>query len=67
MVLDHYFTPFFFPWPTNYITHLDVPNFPLIHHQIDFDQKKIPFFEFIASQMTTFYELQVIQMNEEPP
>jgi hypothetical protein len=47
--------------------HLNVPSLPHIHCQVDFDWRFFPFFEFMASRMTTSYEPQTTQMNEELP
>jgi hypothetical protein len=47
--------------------HIDVPNLPHIHCQIDFDQKKFLFLEFMASRMATFYGLHAAHVNEELP
>jgi len=46
---------------------LDVPNFPHIHCQVDFNIKKIPFLEFTVSHMTMSYTLQAAEMNKKSP
>jgi hypothetical protein len=47
--------------------HFNVPSFPHIYRQVDFDQRFFPFLEFMVSRMTTFYGLPYAKMNEKPP
>jgi hypothetical protein len=68
MLLDHYLClSFLFLDLKVTITHLDVKSFPHIHCRFDFDFDFFLFLEYMALRMITFYGLQIIQVNEEPP
>jgi hypothetical protein len=68
MVLNHYFTSFLpFPWPVNCNHAFWCTKFSTHSLLSWFWSNLFPFLEFMVLCITTSYELQVSQMNEEFP